>query len=103
VLGDVEETIYVVEEDEDEEETIRVGLKPCSTDAKLAKTTADNTQEIRNAVCQRYVILSLLLSFQSCIAWLTLCRRQRSPHFPPSAIMRAEHRINIWESTSQYV
>jgi hypothetical protein len=26
VLGDVEETIYVVEEDEDEEETIRVGL-----------------------------------------------------------------------------
>jgi hypothetical protein len=27
VLGDVEETIYVVEEDEDEEETVRVGLK----------------------------------------------------------------------------
>jgi len=26
VLGDVEETIYVVEEDEDEEETIRVEI-----------------------------------------------------------------------------
>lgn len=26
VLGDVEETIYVVEEDEDEEETVKVGI-----------------------------------------------------------------------------
>lgn len=30
VLGDVEETIYVVEEDENEEETTRVGIVcPC--------------------------------------------------------------------------
>jgi hypothetical protein len=27
VLGDVEETIYVVEEDEDEEETVRVDFE----------------------------------------------------------------------------
>jgi hypothetical protein len=56
VLGDVEETIYVVEEDEDEEETIRVGLKPQCTGAKLAKTSADDTQEVGDAVCQRYAL-----------------------------------------------
>lgn len=63
MLGDVEETIYVVEEDEDEEETIRVGLKLWRTDAKLAKTPADNTQEIGDAVCQRYVLSALVWSF----------------------------------------
>jgi hypothetical protein len=31
VLGEVEETIYVVEEDEDEEETIKVSLTPKRT------------------------------------------------------------------------
>ena len=30
VLGDVEETIYVVEEDEDEQETVRVGDHPAN-------------------------------------------------------------------------
>jgi hypothetical protein len=63
VLGDVEETIYVVEEDEDEEETIRVGLKLWRTDAKLAKTSADNTQEVRDALCQRYVLAVLTRPF----------------------------------------
>jgi U6 snRNA-associated Sm-like protein LSm3 len=29
VLGDVEETVYVVEEDEDEEEVLRVGRQSC--------------------------------------------------------------------------
>ena len=37
MLGDVEETIYVVEEDEDEEETIRVGLNSSRTKEELAK------------------------------------------------------------------
>ena len=50
----MEETIYVVEEDEDEEETVRVGFKLWRTDAKIAKTSADNTQEIGDAFCQRY-------------------------------------------------
>ena len=43
MLGDVEETIYVVEEDEDEEEIVRVSLKLWRTDTKLAETFADNT------------------------------------------------------------
>jgi U6 snRNA-associated Sm-like protein LSm3 len=30
VLGDVEETIYVVEEDDEEEETVRVGVLRCA-------------------------------------------------------------------------
>ena len=47
----MEETIYVVEEDEDEEETVRVGFKQWRTDEKLAKTSTDNTQEIGDAVC----------------------------------------------------
>lgn len=51
MLGDVEETIYVVEEDEDEEETIRVGFETRRTYANLAKTFADNTQEIGDAFC----------------------------------------------------
>jgi hypothetical protein len=55
-LGDVEETIYVVEEDEDEEEVVRVGLKLWRTDAGLAKTSADHSQEIGDALCQRYVL-----------------------------------------------
>jgi hypothetical protein len=59
VLGEVEETIYVVEEDEDEEETVRV-------DAKLAKTFTDNTQEIGDAVRQRYVLLVPPWLFKDC-------------------------------------
>ena len=65
MLGEVEETIYVVEEDEDEEDTIRVSkldterTKPWATDGKLANTPADNSQEIGDAVCQRYVSLAL--------------------------------------------
>lgn len=66
MLGEVEETIYVVEEDEDEEETVRVGLKLQRTDAKLAKTFVDNTQEIRDAVCQRYVLLAPSWLFKVC-------------------------------------
>jgi U6 snRNA-associated Sm-like protein LSm3 len=65
VLGDVEETIYVVEEDEDEEETIRVGLRPGPQKQNLAKTSADDTQEIRDAVCQRYVLPTLCWFFQA--------------------------------------
>jgi hypothetical protein len=62
VLGEVEETIYVVEEDEDEEETVRVSFTPqrtnlWGTDRKLANTAADNSQEIGDAVCERYVSL----------------------------------------------
>ena len=49
MLGDVEETIYVVEEDEDEEEIVRVGFKLWRTDAKLAKTFG--RQYTRNQRC----------------------------------------------------
>lgn len=65
MLGEVEETIYVVEEDEDEEETIRVSkldterTNPWATDGKLANTPPDNSQEVRDAVCQRFVSLPL--------------------------------------------
>lgn len=73
MLGEVEETIYVVEEDEDEEETIRVSLtpertSPWGTDGKLANTAADNSQEIGDAVCQRYVSLALSGYLRLCIA-----------------------------------
>lgn len=31
VLGDVEETVYVIEEDDEEEETVKVGMKSMVT------------------------------------------------------------------------
>lgn len=56
----MEETIYVVEENEDEEEVVRVS-KATSTYAdhdQLAKQLflADYSQEIRDALCPRYVL-----------------------------------------------
>jgi len=55
VLGEVEETIYVIEEDEDEEETVKVsfaGLKnPLREDTNLG---LDNKKAVRNAFCSRY-------------------------------------------------
>lgn len=56
----------MVEEDEDEEETVRVGLKLRRTGAKLADISADNTQEIGDVVCQRYAILARFLSSTGC-------------------------------------
>ena len=58
VLGDVEETVYVVEEDEDDEEVLRVGMQPlCAGDRFADILLADNTQEIRDAVRSRCVSL----------------------------------------------
>jgi len=61
----------VVEEDEDEEETVRVGLKLWPTDTAHADLIPDNTQEIRDVVCERYVlrvsfILAVLRRFWHC-------------------------------------
>ena len=64
VLGDVEETIYVVEEDEDEEETVKVGIKAPAVDRIMAKTVG--RLSTRNPRCcsleVRRLLLLLLLS-----------------------------------------
>ena len=45
----------MVEEDEDEEEVLRVGINRLRADGRLADIVfADNTQEIRDAVRSRY-------------------------------------------------
>jgi hypothetical protein len=55
VLGDVQETIYVVEEDDDGDETVKVGgLVPCH-DFPVLICIAENTQKVGNAVRSRYV------------------------------------------------
>jgi U6 snRNA-associated Sm-like protein LSm3 len=57
VLGDVEETVYVVEEDEEEEEVLRVRTQSQWAEAAIADSLpADYTQEVRDAVCSRCVL-----------------------------------------------
>ncbi|KAK2627358.1 hypothetical protein QTJ16_003324 [Diplocarpon rosae] len=58
VLGDVEETIYVVDEDEDEEETVKVRVpSTCSHGRAKRDLCIDNPQEVRDAICSRYAHL----------------------------------------------
>lgn len=60
------ETVYVVEEDEDEEEVVRVEESASAFRTHIANTVplADGPQEIRDAVCSRYV--TLLLPWACC-------------------------------------
>ena len=88
MLGDVEETIYVVEEDEDEEETVRVGFKLWRTYAKLANTSADNTQEIRDVICQRYV-------FQTCCSPSGAVSNSPQETVSSSSPLKHHHEIRI--------
>lgn len=53
VLGEVEETVYVVEEDENEEEVVKVGCDLHPSNFKLT-LCLDNQQEIRDVVRTRY-------------------------------------------------
>ena len=55
VLGDVEETIYIVD-DEDEDDEIKVRDRLDSTNTHISKLTnplPDCEQKIRNALCPR--------------------------------------------------
>ena len=58
MLGDVEETIYVVDEDDREEEDLKVCLvvvrwRLLLSWARLTLRWKDRQQEIRDAVCER--------------------------------------------------
>ena len=56
VLGDVEETIYVVEDDDEaEEDTIKVSMLPVRPAAQT-EDHADGQEAIRDAVCSRLVM-----------------------------------------------
>jgi U6 snRNA-associated Sm-like protein LSm3 len=52
VLGDVEETIYVVDEDDEDEESVKVTKIPISC-LKSSSTNVipDNQQKVRDAIC----------------------------------------------------
>lgn len=54
VLGEVEETIYVVDDEDDDEEKVQVRIKRHVRDVK-AKQKLGCEEELRNAVRQRYV------------------------------------------------
>jgi hypothetical protein len=53
VLGDVEETIYVVEEDEDEEEVVKVLQKNICKGCSRSLLSPDYSQKIRDVICSR--------------------------------------------------
>lgn len=57
VLGDVVETIYVVDEDDDDKEDIRVCFTFTShTISRYVLTSAsDRYQEVGDVICSRYV------------------------------------------------
>ena len=54
VLGEVEETIYIVEEDDEEEEIVKV-CSPCHFETHANQWFTDDQEAIRDAVCPRYV------------------------------------------------
>lgn len=65
VLGDVEETIYVVDEDDEEDDEVKVCAVTEFDITTRLTGDADHQKTVRDAFCQRYLIgyfLSLEIS-----------------------------------------
>lgn len=56
MLGDVEETVYIVEEDDEEEETLKVSPRRYITSTRLLIHCEGNQETIGDAIRQRLVV-----------------------------------------------
>jgi hypothetical protein len=92
VLGEVEETIYVVEDDDNEDNELKVRLfSPCQISA-TANPFADREQEIGNAIRARYVFGSKPSYDRDADG---LRRRQRCAYFTLLWLMRTVAREQV--------
>ena len=89
VLGDIVETIYVADEDDDDKEDIKVGPHAKRIWPNVyAHNVTDCHKEVGDAVCSRYVFLQRPYALAAVPVYLThRVRRQCRSRFAPECLM----------------